>query len=195
MKKGEKLLKVFLYIVLVVLGVLVGIALSHYKTLPLTEEINLIDAAALIVTIFLAVYIPAVLDRQLQTMRDRKNILEDRITDYQSLVRRINMLIQANLKRSLEEQLTIRNLLDVSGHRLDTIASLIKNSGLDSSLNRDMIQIKKINDEHKNLLWNEIEANTEQTSSEQAIREQEEILYNKLDEVTSLLIFKINNTN
>lgn len=193
MKKHEKLLRVFLYVVLVVLGMLVGIAFGHYSTLPLAQEINLIDIAALIVTIFLAVYIPAVLNQQLQTTRDMKELLTNRISDYQSLLRRVNILIQDERTRPFDAHLTIKNLLDVSGNRLDTLISLIKNSGLGASLNHDIIEIKKINEAHKNLLWDKFEVDNETTAAEQSVREQEELLYNRLDEASSLLIFKISN--
>ncbi len=191
MKKSEKIFKVLLYLSLVIVGAVVGIALGHYGTMPLAEEINLIDLATLVATVFLAVYVPAVLDRRLQTMRDRKNILEDRISDYQALLRRINMLVQGSSIISPENYLSIKNLLDISCNKLDTLVSLIKNSNLDNSLNRDIAQIKKINNEHSELLCIE-QANDVKLEYSSQVREQEEALYNKLDEATSLLIFKIN---
>ena len=191
MKRSEKLVKLFFYLMLVVLGIIVGVAFGHYGNLPLAEEINLIDIAGLMVTIFLAVYIPMVLNQQLQTTRDRKKLLEDRILDYQILIRRVNILIQDKQTRPFDDYLTIKNLLDVSEQRLNTLVLLIKNSGFDSSLNQDIAKIKKINEEHKNLLWDKIEAVSDSDLLEQSIREREELLYNKLDETSSLLIFKI----
>ena len=191
MKRSEKLVKLFFYLMLVVLGIIVGVAFGHYGNLPLAEEINLIDIAGLMVTIFLAVYIPMVLNQQLQTTRDRKKLLEDRILDYQNLIRRVNILIQDKQTRPFDDYLTIKNLLDVSEQRLNTLVLLIKNSGFDSSLNQDIAKIKKINEEHKNLLWDKIEAVSDSDLLEQSIREREELLYNKLDETSSLLIFKI----
>jgi hypothetical protein len=191
--KHEKLFKVFLYISLLILGAVAGIALGHYRDIPLAEEINLIDLATLVATVFLAVYVPAVLDRRLQTLRDRKDILEDRISDYQALLRRINMLVQSSSVVSVDTYLTIKNLMDISESKLNTLVSLIKNSGLKTSLNQDIAKIKKMNNEHNALLWIEADKVTNQQYSDQ-IREQEENLYNKLDEATSLLIFKISSS-
>lgn len=191
--KYEKLFRIFLYISLLILGAVVGIALGHYHDMPLAEEINLIDLATLVATVFLAVYVPAVLDRRLQTLRDRKNILEDRISDYQALLRRINMLVQSSSFISLDTYLTIKNLMDISESKLNTLISLIKNSGLKSPLNQDIAKIKKMNNEHNGLLWIELEKVTNQQYSD-SVREQEENLYNKLDEATSLFIFKISSS-
>lgn len=192
-RKHEKLFRIFLYISLLLLGAVVGIALSHYRDIPLAEEINLIDLATLVATVFLAVYVPAVLDRRLQTLRDRKDILEDKISDYQALLRRINMLIQSSSVISVDTYLTIKNLMDISGNKLDTLVSLIKNSRLDNSLNQDIAKIKKMNNEHNKLLFIESENITNKQYPNQ-VREQEENLYNKLDEATSLLIFKISSS-
>jgi hypothetical protein len=192
MRRSSKILKVFLYLALVVLGLVAGWALSHYHSLPLSQEINLIDLATLVVTIFLAVYVPAVLDRQLQTVQDRKRILEERIVDYQALQRRINMYVQDEEALKTDTYLTIMNLLDVSGHRLETLASLIKNSGLDKSLNNDIADVIQVNEDHK-ALFSGLDKSAGATYPE-SLRNQEELLYNKLDEATSLMIFKISNT-
>jgi len=194
MKKKIKLLKIFLYLSLIVLGFVAGIAFSNYKNIPLSEEINLIDVATLVATIFLAVYVPAVLDKHLQTTRDRKELIEKRIVDYQALLRRINMSLQSSTALTAETYLTIKNLLDISGHRLETIISLIKNSKLDSSLNDDIAEIKKLNDQHKNLLLKD-SAKNNNFSYPAEIKEEEELYYNKLDELTSLLMLKISDAD
>lgn len=197
MKKKHTLLKIFLYLSLVVLGAIAGMSIGQYNKLSLSEEVNLMNVVTLLITIFLAVYIPAVLDRQLQTRRDRKDILENRITDYQSLLSRINILIQDENSRPFDTQLTVKNLLDITGHRLDTLISLIKNSGINNSLNKDIAEIKKMDNQHKELLKKIFENNSNSSETKQlpiydnAIQKQEEILYNKFDEATSLLVFKI----
>lgn len=192
MRKNAKIVQILFYLALIILGAIAGIVLGHYNNLPLVEEIDIIDVAALMATIFLAVYVPTVLNRQLQILRDRKNLLEDRISDYQSLLRRVNMLVQGDFILSETYGPTMKNLLDVAGHRLDTLASLIRNSGFEKSLIKDVRKIKEIDEEHKKLLWSEKEINPEKYTEQ--IRQQEEILYNKLDELTCLLIFKINNS-
>lgn len=194
MKKGVRYLKVVVYLSLILLGFVVGLAVSHYTKLPLSEEINLIDLATLVVTIFLAVYVPAVLDRQLQTTRDRKELLEKRVSDYQTISRRVNMLVQGERMLSPDDYATIKNLLDIAEQRLNTLASLIKSSKLDDALNREIAGIIKTNNEHKTLLYTKSDVESGFMYSKET-REEEEILYNKLDGATSLLIFRISDAN
>ena len=188
MKKQDRKLGIFLNISLVILGIVIGIAIGKYAKIPFQQEVNIIDLAGLLVTVFLAVYVPAVLDRHLQAMRDRKGLLESRIEDYQLLLRRINTIVQDGRKLLPSEQLTIRNLLDIAGHRIDTLITLIKYSHLDSSFSGDIDDVKKADDEHRALLQAAGKAVEDYTDD---IRKQEEMLYIKLDEMTSLLIFKI----
>ena len=187
---SDRLLRYFFYLTLLVIGGLAGFALRHYQNIPVSETINLVDVAALIVTIFLAVYIPEVLDRKLQTLRDKKELIEDRIEEYQVLMRRINLLIQNNRKLSGNELLQVRNLLDVSGHKLDTIVSLLNYSKITGSFEYDIRKIKQLNKEHRDLLWTD-QSDIVDFQYPVEIQAKEEELYNQLDRITSLLIFKL----
>lgn len=188
MKKKSKLMNVFLNLSLIIIGLIVGIAIGNYGNIPFQQEVNIVELAGLFVTVFLAVYVPAVLDRQLQSLRDRNDLLESRIEDYQSFLRRINMIVQEDRSLQGNEPLTLINLLDISGHRINTLASLIKNSRFDASFSKDITAIRKVNDQHRDLLLPEGKP-VENYGDD--IRKQEEELYFKLDEMTSLLILKI----
>ncbi len=65
-------LRYIIYTAFLCLGIIIGIAVNHYYQLPLAEAINIVDLATLVTTIFLAVYIPEVLDRKLEIQRDKK---------------------------------------------------------------------------------------------------------------------------
>jgi len=187
---SDRLLRYFFYLILLLIGGVAGFSLRHYQRIPVSETINLVDVAALIVTIFLAVYIPEVLDRKLQSLRDKKELIEDRIDEYQGLMRRINLLIQNNRKLSENDLLLIRNLLDVSGHKLETIMSLLNYSKISGSFEYDIRKIKQLNKEHRELLCPDQMSNDDfQYSTE--IQGKEEDLYNQLDRATSMLIFKL----
>lgn len=181
-------MNVFLNLSLIIIGLIVGIAIGNYGNIPFQQEVNIVELAGLFVTVFLAVYVPAVLDRQLQSLRDRNDLLESRIEDYQSFLRRINMIVQEDRSLQGNEPLTLINLLDISGHRINTLASLIKNSRFDASFSKDITAIRKVNDQHRDLLLPEGKP-VENYGDD--IRKQEEELYFKLDEMTSLLILKI----
>ena len=187
---SDRLLRYFFYLILLLIGGLVGFALRHYQSIPVSETINLVDVAALIVTIFLAVYIPEVLDRKLQILRDKKELIEGRIEEYQGLMRRINMLIQNNRKLSGNDLLLVWNLLDVSGHKLDTIVSLLNYAKITGSFECDIQKIKQLNKEHREILRSDQMSNDDfQYSVEIQVKEEE--LYNQLDKMTSILIFKL----
>lgn len=192
-KKKNKYLSLFINLSLVLLGVIIGVAVGSYGNIPVAQEVNLMDMATLVVTVFLAVYVPTVLDWRLQNLRDRKDLLESRIEDYQTLLRRMNILVQENKELPVDEHLTLRNLLDIASHRVDTLIALIKNSGLDPALNKDIAAIKKLDNEHMALLSDRSVYDPDTGFSED-IRMKQELLYNKLDEATSLLVFNISNS-
>lgn len=169
---------------LLALGIVIGVAIRHYYNIPLAETINMVDVATLVTTIFLAVYIPEVLDRRLQVKRDKKELIEERIEEFQALHRKINMLVQQN-SISDKDKMSIRNALDICEHKLDTIITLLTAAEMKPSFNKEIRKIRKISQEHKELLWN----NTGEYTTEEKGKEEE--LYNLMDKETSLLVFKI----
>jgi hypothetical protein len=186
----ERFWQVFLYVSLVAIGGVVGFAMSIYSTIPLAQEVNILDLATLVVTVFLAVYVPAVLDRRLQTQRDRKTLLIQRVDDYQSFLRRINILVQDGNGAPSDVLTTVANLSDVASHRLETLASLVRNSRFREVLGGDIEKIKKLNLRHSVLLRDGAHSETGPGYVSDIIAT-EQTLYNELDEKASLLIFKI----
>lgn len=168
---------------LVALGVVIGIAIRHYHNVPLAETINIIDVATLVTTIFLAVYIPEVLDRQLQIKKDKKELIEERIEEMQALYRKVNLLVQQD-GNTEKDRLSIRNTLDVCQHKFDTIETLLAAAEMKTSFNKEIGIIRQFINEHKELLWND-------PAYTAAIKEKEEMLYNSIDKETCLLVFKI----
>jgi len=176
---------VFLGLFLIAIGVIVGIAIRHYHNLPLAESINIVDLGTLVATVFLAVYIPAVLDREKQASRDKKALITSRIEDLQTLYRKINMLVQKEIEEKDIEN--INNTLDVCQHRFGTIISLIKASNFKTKFTKEIEEIDKVSKEHAKLLLNlDIKGYTSD------VKKAEEVIYNKIDQKTSFLIFKTN---
>lgn len=182
--KQITILKFLFGLFLMGLGVVIGIAIRHYHNVPLAETINIIDVATLVTTIFLAVYIPEVLDRRLQVKRDKKELIEERVEELQALYRKINMLVQQE-SASDKDKASIKNTLDVCQHKLETIVTLLSASGMKASFSKEIRKIERIGKEHKELLWNNKEAYTTE------VKEKEETLYNAFDKETCLLVFKI----
>lgn len=190
MKKTAKILNYFLYISLIGIGLIIGIAIRHYYSLPLSETFNIIDLATLVTTVFLAIYIPQVLDKRLQITRDKKELIEKRIVELQALYRKINLITQEDNNITQKDYLAINNTLDITQHKLETIATLLNYSKLDIPFSNDIEKIKALNISHKEVFQSLKKQNGEyiETSDIQA---NEEILYNQIDQATSLLLFKI----
>lgn len=185
-----KNLKFFLYIALILIGVIIGIAIRHYYSLPIVDTINIVDVATLVATVFLAVYIPEVLDRKLQIKRDKKDLIEVRIVQLQSLYRKINLIVQSEEKMVSKDFLVIKNTLDIIDSKLDTIATLLTYANLQVSFTNDINNIKGLTSEHKKLLYSE-QMQIEGFSYSENIVQKEETIHNKIDQLTSLLIFKL----
>lgn len=186
-------LNIFLYLSLICIGIVIGIAIRHYGNLPLSESFNVIDLATLMTTIFLAVYVPEVLDRKLQVTKDKKHLIEQRIEELQALCRKVNILVQSDLMGSSRNILIVNNTLDVTTSKIATIRSLLTHSNLKITFSAELDNIENLCIKHKELLWQDkIDTETFEYSLE--LQKQEELLYNEIDAATSLLIFKISST-
>lgn len=191
MKDGTKVLRYLLYLSLIGIGIVLGMAINAFGKVSEFETVNIIDMATLVATIFLAVYIPEVLDRKFQIKKDKKGLIEERIEELQALYRKINLMVQgAERPLKVKDGLSIRNTLDICEHKLETIITLINASKLDLSFQTEILEIQNLCKEHKNLIWITIKE-YEEFSYSDSVKYQEELLYNKIDEATCLMIFKI----
>lgn len=182
--KRERLVKFLLALLLLCLGVVIGVVFRHVYDMPLLETLNLVDMATLVTTIFLAVYIPEVLDRKLQVKRDKKEHIQKRIDELQAFYRRINILVQQETV-SAKDRLIITNTLDICKHRLETVITLLYVSKLNTDFfAADLKRIRELCREYAELLLNAEEFTHE-------VKHREEHQYNQIDKETSLLIFKI----
>lgn len=106
------------------------------------------DEGTLVVTIFLAVYIPEVLDQKLQIKRDKKDLIEKRIEELQALYRRINLIVQNEQVLHEKDFLVIKNILDLCHHKLETIITLLTYSNMSTSFNQDIKNLRKLSKSH-----------------------------------------------
>ena len=206
MKKHSRFLKISLYTTLICIGVVIGLAVSQYIKLPSADTINIIDLATLVTTVFLAVYIPEVLDRKLQITRDKKELLEKRIVEIQTLYRKVNLLVQSNESISRGDFSVIESTLDAAKGKLDILVRLLSFSKLGTTFDYDLKKIRTLDREYREILLtdnspeNALIDRDKQSADigrfryEESIMASEEELYNKLDEATTLLIFKISDS-
>lgn len=187
--KKKNLHKWLLWGFLVGIGVIIGMVIMQYHDMPLIETINIIDLATLITTIFLAVYIPEVLDRKLQIKRDKQELIENRIQDLQILYRRANLIVQQE-NISAKDMATLKNTLDVCQFRLRIIITLLSYSGIETSFDEEIKTITQLTKEHAALLRFE-DMGAKPYAYPDETKDREEYLYNQIDKETCLLIFHI----
>ena len=172
------------------IGIIIGIAVRHYYHIPIVESLDIVDLATLITTVFLAVYIPVVLDRRLQVKKDKKELVEQRILELLALYRKVNIIVQSEEKIHTKEFLSLKNTLDTINFKLDTINTLLNVAHFETSFITEINLIKKLNKEHQELLFSPEEEN-DFFFYPPEIQEKEELLYGKTDKAACLLIFKI----
>jgi hypothetical protein len=190
LKNNSKFLRIFFTFSIFLIGIVIGIAIRHYYNIPLSQEINIVDVAMLLTTVFLAVYVPSVLDRQMEVIRDKGNVIEQRIVEFQGLIRRVNQLVQSGIV-NYEGCLSINNFLDICDHRLETITTLLSYYDKNDSYKQEVNKVKAFCKKRRELLFME-QVPQEGKKITQEERQQEEELYNEIDRSSSLLLFKIN---
>lgn len=190
-KSKNKILTLFFGFCLICIGVAIGIAIRHYYYIPIAETFDIIDVATLITTIFIAVYVPSVLSREMQIKKEKKDLISHRIDEVQDFYRRINILVQQDMMTE-RDKINIKNLLDIILHRFETISILLSYVEVKKtvSFSEDINIIMSLADEYKRLLSpKELEHDDFKYSKN--IQEQEERLYNEIDRLTSLVLFKL----
>ncbi|MFD1260713.1 hypothetical protein [Entomomonas asaccharolytica] len=186
----HKVIKYFIYLLLIAIIISIGIIIPQYFNLAEVETINIIDIATLVTTIFLAVYIPEVVEKRQKITHEKKSLIVERIDQLLDIYRKINMLIQQSQTNQIND-LEITHFLDICQHRLDTIDILLRHADLKVSFKDDIQRLIKLCEEHQQLLYKE-PSNTDKGYIYSAtIRKQEELLYNKIDTACCLLIFKL----
>lgn len=186
----RKALKYFIYLLLIAIIIFIGIVISQYFNFAEAENINIIDIATLVTTIFLAVYIPEVLEKNQKIKHEKKSLIEERIEQLQGLYRKINILAQ-QYQPNQNSQHEIMHLLDICQHRLNTIDILFRHAALKVSFKEDILQLIKLCGEHQKLLSEEISNTEKKYIYHPTTQKQEEFLYNKIDTACCLLIFKL----
>jgi len=87
-------MKIWIALILVLAGAAIGIGINHYyPTFPVEDKINLVDLATLLVTVFLAVYIPIFLEKHMHNKRYEKDVIIRKIEGLQSTIKEVNKTV------------------------------------------------------------------------------------------------------
>lgn len=184
-----KVIRIFLGFFLIGLGMVAGIAIRHYHDLPIAETFNIVDIATLITTIFIAVYVPSVLDKQMQVKQEKKDIITKRIEDIQSIYRKINTIVQQDMT-GRSGQSMLKSNIDLLPSRMETLGKLVGYLDTKKGFKKEVETISFITSEYRQLLQS-LEENGSDFPYPESVKKKEELLYNRMDQTTSLLLFKL----
>ncbi|MCD8194655.1 MAG: hypothetical protein LUD74_08970 [Tannerellaceae bacterium] len=110
--------------------------------------------------------------------------------ELQALYRNVNLLIQGEEPIKSRDLLVVQNTLDVTRNKWKTIVTLLTYSNMHTSFTHEIGHIEHLAEEHRRLLLVD-QVNPDGFVYPDDIQQQEEALYNQIDEATSLLVFKI----
>lgn len=187
------MIKYLIGFVLVLVGVAIGIVIGHYHLLPLEEKINIIDLATLLVTIFLALYIPAFLDKQIQNKRYEKDVIIRKIEALQSSFKDVNKLVTECAQKGAASQANchlIINCFTNISNELESVITLIEHCH-SNKLDKELNELKSFRREYKTLVTGG-KFQTKNFKYTALTKKDEELLYNKIDKSICMLIFKVN---
>lgn len=182
-------------LILVVVGTAIGFAVAHYypSSFPFEDKINAIDLITLCVTVFLAVYIPIFLEKQMHSHRFENEVVVRKIEELQATLRDVNRTVteclQKNTVSSGNSHAIVNSFTSIS-NELDTLITLIELCH-QRKLDTDLNSIKNLRHEYKRTVTGgnfgrKVFKYTALTKKE------EEVIYHKLDKELCILIFKIN---
>lgn len=183
----------FIGIILVSVGVALGIAIKHYYSIPLEDKINIVDLTTMLITIFLAIYIPAFLDKHMQNKRYEKEVVIRKIEGLQSTMKEVNKIVTECVQKnsvSVSNNYSIINSFTTISNELDTLITLIDHCQKDK-FKAEIERIKSLrhqyrttvtggNFQHRNFKYSAL------------TKKEEEIIYHKMDKELCMLIFKVN---
>lgn len=186
--------KYALGVILVFVGIGTGLAIGHYyPSFPFEEKINAVDLITLIITIFLAVYIPTFLEKQVHSHRFEKEVIVRKIEGLQFTLRGINRTVTECLQENtitIGNSHAIINSFTSISNELETIITLIELCHKEK-LYSELKTIKDLRHEYKRTVTGE--SFGKKTFKYTAlIKKEEEVIYHKLDKQLCILIFLIN---
>lgn len=180
--------------ILVAVGVALGLGVAHYyPSFPFEDKINAVDLATLVVTIFLAVYIPTFLEKQMHNYRFEKEVIVRKIEGMQFTLRDVNKTVTECLQKntvSTANSHSIVNCFTSISNELDTLITLIELCHK-KKLVSELESIKTLRHEYKRTVTGgnfgrKVFKYTALTKKE------EEVIYHKLDKELCTLIFLVN---
>ncbi len=181
-------------IILVIVGVVIGMGLQHYyPVFEFEDKIDIVGLATLIVTIFLAVYIPIFLERNMHNKRSEKDVIIRKIEALQGTIRNVNHIVGECVQKqtvSSANSYYLISLFTSISNELDTIITLSEHCGKDK-FNKDFEEIKNCRFQYRTMVTG---GDFQKKGFKYTIldKKEEEKIYHKFDKALCVLIFKVN---
>jgi hypothetical protein len=181
-------------VILVIAGVVIGMGLQHYYPLfSFEDKIDVVGLATLVVTIFLAVYIPIFLERNMHNKRSEKDVIIRKIEALQGTIQTVNHTVgECVQKQSVSSANTylIMSLFTTISNELDTIIKLSDLCGKDK-FKADFEEIKSCRFQYRKMVTG---GDFQKKDFKYSIldKKEEEKIYHQFDKALCVLIFKVN---
>jgi len=181
-------------VILIIAGVVIGMGLHHYYPLFIFEDkIDIVGLATLVVTIFLAVYIPIFLERNMHNKRSEKDVIIRKIEGLQSTIRAINYTVAECVQKqtvSSSNNYHLLRLFTTVSNELDTIITLADYSEKDR-FKDDFAEIKNFRFQYRKMVTG---GDFQKKGFKYSIldKKEEEKIYHRFDKSLCVLIFKVN---
>lgn len=180
--------------ILVIVGGVIGMGLQHYYPLfTFEDKIDIVGLATLIVTIFLAVYIPIFLERNMHNKRSEKNVIIRKIEALQNTIRAVNHIVSECVqKQSVSSANSYRliGLFTTISNELDTIITLTDYCEK-NRFKEDFKEIKNCRFQYRKMVTG---GDFQKKGFKYSIldKKEEEKIYHEFDKALCVLIFKVN---
>jgi hypothetical protein len=181
-------------IILVIAGVVIGMGFQHYYPLfSFEDKIDVVGLATLVVTIFLAVYIPIFLERNMHNKRSEKDVIIRKIEALQGTIRTVNHAVAECVQKqtvSSANTYQLISLFTTISNELDTIITLSEHSGK-NKFKDDFDEIKSCRFQYRKMVTG---GNFQKKDFKYTMldKKEEEKIYHQFDKALCLLIFKVN---
>ena len=181
-------------VILVIVGVVIGMGLQHYYPLfSFEDKIDVVGLATLIVTIFLAVYIPIFLERNMHNKRSEKDVIIRKIEALQGTIRTVNHAVAECVQKqavSSANTYQLVSLFTTISNELDTIITLSEHCGK-NKFKDDFEEIKSCRFQYRKMVTG---GDFQKKGFKYSIldKKEEEKIYHRFDKALCVLIFKVN---
>lgn len=180
--------------ILLISGVIIGMGFQHYYPFfDFEDKIDVVGLMTLIVTIFLAVYIPIFLEKNMHNKRSEKDVIIRKIEGLQRTIQSVNNTVDECMQKksisSANSYYILRLFMTIS-NELDTIIELTDLCRI-NKFKENFDEIKSHRYQYRKIVTG---GDFQKSDFKYTIldKKEEEKIYHQFDKALCVLIFKVN---